>query len=147
MVRDEMIVVEGLRDLSKKAKEMGDPKIIGEAHKQIGAWVNERATDRADDLSREYPSYRKMKMRTSAAKNAVAVFARKPLGHAAEFGMKRHVVFGRSISADKMKRRVWPEHSNDGYLFHPVLRDNKDEIIELYQQAIEDAADRIWNTD
>lgn len=141
---NESIVVEGLRDFASEIRQLDENKLLGQAHKALSSYVADEAKDRASALSGRFPSYKEVKLGASANSREVIVNVKKPLGHAAEWGTKVQVVFGRRYPASVLRKRVWPEWGTEGYLVHPVLRDKQEEIIQRYSEALQEVAARVF---
>lgn len=141
---NDSIVVEGLREFSKEIRAVDDKKLLGQAHKKVSQFVGDEAQRNVAQLVGRFPSLAKLQISPSAATTQVIVTLKKPFAHAGEWGTKTHVVYGKRVLADEMRRRVWPAWDTDGHLVHPVLRDKQQQIIDLYVEAIEEVTREVF---
>ena len=138
---DARLHIEGLDELRRELRRANLGKRLGQAHKRVAEFVADRAERRRSTLRAQYPSYRKVRLKPSAAqKYAQVIVGHKGVGHAAEFGAMVHPVFGRPRPQASFKRQVWPPWGgNDetaGYMVYPTIREHSDEIVDIYGDAV-----------
>ena len=130
--------VDGLRefarDLRKVDRELA--KQVSKAHRALAKEVAADARSKARSVYGRHVSQAKGISGRGTARTAKIALntGRTPRLLAAEFGTKKHRVFGRSVLAQSMKRRVFPPWSGNqwqqgegppagvGYAVHPTVR-------------------------
>lgn len=143
------VQIKGLQELRRDLRSISRdaPKALSRAHKGIASFVASRAKVRARGLSGRFPSYRNVipKIRPRGSQRKASVVMLGPLANAAEFGAHVHPVFGRFRSQASFRRRVWPAHAGQqGYVIFPTERETRDEVAEMYLEALDKVLRRHW---
>lgn len=134
---------DALRRNLKKANLTGELKTINQ---DVASTLIVDAERRRQGLEGRYPAYGKVTFKPSATANRVQILEKGDkrgvrVAYAAEFGAHTHPVFGRSLSQETFKRRVWPRWGGNkddaGYLVYPALREREPDIRDIYTQSMD----------
>lgn len=140
------VEVHGLAEFAAAARRI-DPRLareLSKAHKQVSTEVAERAQRNVSGLPSPQSSRAAAGVRPRAGqtKGSLALLGSNPFVRAAVFGTVVHHVFGRSMRADRMARRVWQQHvgawtAEEGlYGVSPAIKQSIPDILDTYGDRI-----------
>lgn len=127
----------------KKANLTGELKTINQ---EAAVTLIADAERRKQSLEGRYPAYEKVTFKPSATANRVQILVKgdkrgRRVAYAAEFGAHTHPVYGRSLSQETFKQRVWPRWGGNkddaGYMVYPALRERESDIRDIYTRAMD----------
>lgn len=142
--------VEGLEELRAQLRSI-DPKLtreITKAHAKVGKLVEAEARQEMSGLpiGKAEEAAQGIRARANQTSVSLALLGANLFVRGAEFGAIIHKVFGRSVLAASMRRRVyqpWAGNADDaGYALFPTLRTftASPRFEDVYLDAITDAA-------
>lgn len=100
------------RELTRTNREFGK-KVLDDARRQMGGLPPGGSVAASGAAS--------LKLKTSPTMASLIEPASNPFVRALEFGTTTHVVFGRRVTAESMRRRVFEPHNREGYAVGPTV--------------------------
>lgn len=141
----------GMRDLRRELKKLpdGSSKMLNDTNQAAAQFIVDKAEGKADELGGVHAhvfrmnSVRAGRAARGATINLGGTAAKHGPAFGAEFGSKAYGQF------PAWRGNQWaPDEDNGvGYMIHPAFRENREEFLELYSEAVMNMAARAFPDD
>lgn len=137
-----LYTLEGFDGFRKGLKKADLGSKLKEINREVARELIVAAEAKRSALKAEFPAYKKVTLKPSAAANRVQIIVGpKTVAFSAEFGAYVHPVHGSVRSQTGFRSRVWPSWTgNDeeaGLMVYPSLREREAEIRDIYDRVTE----------